>query len=677
MQDLLDPTILPPFSALTPTRILDALDRALDERDAVVDALIQSPEVGFEKIWLPLERASTAIDALWSAVGHLGRVADSPELREARQKGQARLAQSNAKLGQNRDLFQTLIALETSPDFASLAVEDRVAVERSLRNFRMSGVALEEPERTRFAAIMVELSELTSAFENAVVDATDAWFEHVKDEARLLGISEADKAMLASMAKARGLDGWLVTLQMPSVNAIMTFALDRELRARVYAAYGTRASDQGPLAGRFDNSARIARILALRHEAAMLLGFADPVERSLATKMAPNADAVLAFLRDLAARVRPAAERELEELHAFARESLGMEVLEPWDIGFVANRMRETRYSLNEEEVRGYFPLPAVLDGWKELLARLFGIALRPRHDVETYHDDVRYFDVVDESGTVTGGLYLDLYSRPGKQGGAWISDARPRLQDGNSIQVPVAYLATNFSPPSEAAPSLLRHGEVVTLLHETGHALHHVMTKVNRPSIGGINGFEWDAIELPSQLLEDFAWDPNVLTGMSGHYCSGERLPSALFDKILQARRFQSGIRLVRQIEFALFDLLLHRKSATADPMAVLTSVQDEISVLRAPPWHRMPHAFTHIFSGGYAAGYYSYLWAEVLAADGFERFREAGMIDRPTGDAMRVEVLSRGATRPAAESFKAFRGREPDQSALLRRHGLEDRAT
>ncbi|GGB23312.1 oligopeptidase A [Sphingomonas metalli] len=669
---LADTLSLPRFAEITPDAISPALDAAIARHAEAVAAVVAARPNRFAEAWLPLERADTALDSLWSTVSHLHGVADTPALREAHAAGQARLVEHGMKVAQNRDLYEVLVALSADPDFAGLAEADRVAVERAIRDFTLSGVALDEAARARFSAVSVELSQLSTEFGSAVLDATDAWTHHVTDEAELAGIAPADRAMFAAAAETRGLEGWVVTLQQPSVNAVLTFAEDRDLRFAVYQAYGTRASDQGPQAGQFDNGPRIARILELRREAARLLGFTDPVARSLATKMAPDPGEVLAFLRDLGRRARPAAERDLAELRAFAAETLGIADLQPWDVGFAANRLRQARYAVDEQEVRAHFPVERVLAGWQTLLSRLFGIRLRPRDDVPLWHDDARFYDVVDEGGTVFAGLYVDLHARAGKRGGAWMAPARPRLRDGETRTLPVAYLVCNFAPETAEGPSLLGHNDVVTLLHETGHCLHHLFTRVDRPSIAGINGVEWDAVELPSQLMEDFAWDREVLTAMSGHHRTGAPLPPALFERMVAARRFQSGLFVVRQVEFALFDLLLHLGTMGSDPMEVIGAVRDEVAVIRPPEWHRFPHAFSHIFAGGYAAGYYSYLWAEVLAADGFQRFAEAGLVDRATGDGFRAEVLARGATRPAAESFRAFRGRDADPEAMLVRHGL-----
>lgn len=671
---LLDTRALPRFAEITADHIAPALDEALARHAATIEMLVRNKPATFADAWLPFERAEAELGAIWAAVSHLHAVADSPELRAAYQEGEQRLVTNSIMVGQNRALYDVFEALAATPEFAALPDADRVAVEHALRDFRLSGVALEEAARERFKAVSVELATLSNDFGSAVLDATDAWEELVADEADLAGLSENDKAMLAAAAEAKGQSGWRVTLQAPSVNAILTFAENRDLRARVYKAYGTRASDQGPHAGQFDNSHRIARILDLRREAAGLLGFADPVEWSLTTKMASDGASVLAFLRDLAARAKPAAQRDLDELKAFAAEKLGIAELQPWDVGFASNRLRQALYAVDEAEVRGYFPVEKVMQGWQMLLERLFGIRLELRSDASLYHADARFYDVVDESGKPIAGLYLDLFARPGKRGGAWMGEARPRRNDGDHVQLPVAYMVCNFAPASADSPSLLSHSDVGTLLHETGHCLHLLMTEVNRPSIAGTTGFEWDAVELPSQLMEDFAWDRQVLTAMSGHHKTGQPLPDDLFDRLLRARHFQAGLFLIRQIEFALFDMLLHLGTMGSDPIEVIEAVRDEVAVIRPPAWHRFPHAFSHIFAGGYASGYYSYLWAELLAADGFMAFVEAGLLDRATGDRFRSEVLARGATRPAAESFRAFRGRDPDPRAMLVRHGLAD---
>lgn len=672
MNPLLDHNTLPAFSELTPAGIDAALDEALSRHRSVIAEITERRPKTFAEAWLPYERAGGSIDALWSAVSHLSAVADTAELREAEKVGRARLVANGMEVEQNRDLYDVFLALAGTTEYADLPLEDRSAIERAIRNFELAGVSLGQEQRDRFRQISLELSDLSTDFASAVLDATDGWFEHVEGEQALNGLSNSDKSMLANAAKTRELDGWAVTLQQPSVSAILTFCENRDLRYRVYEAYGTRASDRGPGAGRFDNSQRIDRILELRREAATLLGFSDPVEWSLATKMATGAPAVLEFLRDLARRARPAARREFDEIAAFASSELGIDDLQPWDVAFASDRLRRSRYAIDEQEVRAYFPVSRVVAGWQRLLERLYGISLRLRDDVQLYHADAAYYDVADEGGHVIAGLYVDLHARQGKRGGAWMASARARTCEGERPRVPVAYLVCNFAPDGGDVPSLLSHSDIATLLHETGHALHHLFTLVNRPSVGGIGGFEWDAVELPSQLMEDFSWDRTVLTEMSGHHATGGQLPDEMFDRLLAARQFQSGMFVVRQIEFALFDVLLHLGTLGSDPIQVLEAVRQEVAVVQPPEWHRFPHSFSHIFAGGYAAGYYSYLWAEVLAADGFQAFAEDGLISRRVGDRFRREVLARGSTRSAAESFRAFRGRDASPDALLRRRGL-----
>lgn len=668
---LLDPTTLPFFSALTPDAIEAALEEGLARYGAVVAGLVTDRAESFEALWLPLERVETELDALWSAVSHLNAMKSDPALREAYAKGETRLVAATTGVRQNAELYGLLMALRARDDFSSRPDADRAAVAHLVREFELSGVALEPAKRARFAELMADQAAVSTAFSDAVMDATDAWSEHVTEAADLAGATEPSLGMFAAAAKVRDLDGWLITLQHPSVAAVLTFVENRALRERVYRAFGTRASDQGPHAGQFDNTRRIKRIMNIRKEVSGLLGFDTPANWSLATKMANDPGQVLSFLRDLGARAKPAAQRDLAELQTFAAEHLGLTTLEPWDVGFASEKLRAARFSVEEQAVRAYFPVEKVTAGWKQLLADLYGIELVERAGVDLWSDDAVYYDVKDAAGQVIAGVYTDLHARPGKRGGAWMGQARPRLQAADATTPPVAYLVCNFAAKRPEAPSLLSHDEIVTLLHETGHCLHHLFTTVNRPSIAGTNGLEWDAIELPSQVMEDFAWDFGLLERMSGHIDTGQPLSRDLYDKLSKARLFQSSLGLVRQLEFALFDMLLH-VARDGDAMAVLARAREEVAVMRPPAWHRFAHAFAHIFAGGYAAGYYSYLWAEVLAADGFQGFVENGLTDRETADRFRAEVLARGASRPAAESFRAFRGRDPDVAALLARRGL-----
>jgi oligopeptidase A len=678
---LLDDAELPAFSQISPDNVTPAIDALLATSRAGIAALTApgAPR-DFASVMLPQERLEQRIAQAWSPVSHLHSVADSEALRKVYGPAEEKLTDHALEVGQNRDLYAVVQAVADAPDFAGLSRAQRALVEHALRDFKLSGVALEEPARSRFREIGVELSKLSTEFSNAVLDATDAWQERITDERDLAGIPESGRAVLRQYAKEQGVDGYLVTLKQPSVQAVMTYADNRGLRERVYWAYQTRASDQGPHAGKYDNTARIERIMALRHEAAQLLGFANAAEESLATKMASAPADVLAFLRDLAARAKPVAQKELATLRDFASTELHIDNLETWDVAYASEKLRQKQYALDEEQLKPYFPLPAVIDGLFGLVHRLYGITLTPRDGVDVWHPDVRYYDVADKSGRVFAGAYIDLYARGGKRGGAWMDVCRARFDDGAHAQVPVAFLTCNFAPPTEGRPALLTHDDVLTLFHEFGHGFHHLLTEVPLPSVGGIDGVEWDAVELPSQFMENFGWNREALDLFARHWETGERLSDQLFERMLAARHFHAGLFLVRQLEFALFDFLLHLEydpAKGARTLEVLEEARREVAVLHPPAWQRFPHAFSHIFAGGYAAGYYSYLWAELLSADAFGAFEEkAGgdqsVIDAETGDRFRREILAVGASRPALESFIAFRGRKPEPDALLRSHGL-----
>ncbi len=666
---------LPAFSAIAPEHVNPAIDDVLAGFRAEVDRLTADPSArDFATLLAPLERWEERLGRTFAPVSHLHGVKDSPELREAYSEALEKLTEHGTELGQNRALYEAVKAVREAPGFAGMDLARRTVVEDSLRGFRLSGVALEEPARSRFKDIQNQLSKVETEFEEAVLDATDAWTRPVADD-ELAGIPESARAMLRTMAQEKNLEGHLATLKGPVVQAILTFADNRALREQLYTAYNTRASDQGPQAGTHDNSARIETILALRHEAANLLGFDSNAHLSLADKMAGTPERVLRFLRELAAKAKPVARRELDELKVFAAAELGIADLQPWDVAYASEKLREQRFAFSEEDLKPYFPLPSVMQGLFTVAERVFGVKLVERHGVDTWHPDVHFFDVVDHDGTVRAGVYLDHYARSGKRGGAWMDVCRSRLNDGESLFKPVAYLTCNFAPPSDGKPALLTHDDVITLFHEFGHGIHHLLTEVDWPSIGGISGVEWDAVELPSQFMENFAWQREALDLFARHHETGARLPDDLYAKMLQARHFHAGLFLVRQLEFALFDFRLHLEYDPAEGARVLDVIREvrrDVAVLTPPSWHRGPHAFTHIFSGGYAAGYYSYLWAEVLSADAFAAFEEAGVFDAATGARYRREILAVGGSRPALESFIAFRGREPEPDALLRSYGL-----
>ncbi len=672
---LLETTGLPRFSAILPEHVEAAIDAVLAEYQSGIDALLASNEARtFGNVIGVCEQLEDKLSRAWAPVGHLHGVKDSEALRQAYTAAQEKIVEFSSALGQNRELYAAVKAVAKSEAFASLPLAARTLVAHELRDFELAGVALEEPARSRYREISSELATLSTEFEEAVLDATDAWSEHITDEAVIAGIPESGRAVLRAYAEEKGLAGWLVTLQQPSVQAVLSHANDRELRARVYRAFGTRASENSD-DGKFDNSQRIEKIMALRHESAQLLGFANTAEESLTTKMAQSPDQVIAFLRDFVAKARPMAENDLAELRAFCADELQITELAPWDVGYASEKLRERKYALNEEELKPYFPLPAVMDGLFAVIERVLGVGVRLREHVDVWHADARYYDLLDTNGMVFAGCYVDLYARTGKRGGAWMDVCNSRLRRGDSLQLPIAFLVCNFAPPTATTPSLLTHDDVITLFHEFGHGLHHMLTEVDYAGVSGISGVEWDAVELPSQFMENFAWKREGLDLIARHWKTGEQLPDALFERMQAARNFQSGLFLVRQLEFGLFDFRLHHEfdpECGARTMQLLDEVRREVSVLAPPEWHRFPHAFTHIFAGGYGAGYYSYLWAEVLSADAFERFEQEGVFNREVGKAWREAILAVGGSRPALESFIEFRGREPSPDALLRSYGV-----
>ena len=673
---LLSEAPLPAFSAILPEHVEPAIDAILADYSTQIDALLASDAPrDFASVMLLQEQLEDRLSRAWSPVSHLHSVKDSETLRKAYTTALEKITEHSAELGQNRDLYAAVKAVADRADFAKLDRAAQRLTDDALRDFKLSGVALEEPARSRFKVIANELAKLGTEFEEAVLDATDAWGENIADVTALAGIPPSGLAVLRAYAEEEKIDGWRITLKQPSVQAVMTYADERGLRERVYTAANTRASEQGPHAGRFDNTARIEQILALRHEAAQLLDFANAAEESLATKMATNPQAVLEFLHDLVKRAKPVAENELAELRAFAASELGIGDLQPWDVAYASEKLRLQRFDLSEEELKPYFPLPAVMDGLFAITERVFGVSLRAHSGVDVWHADVRFYDVLDAQGNVIAGAYVDLFARSAKRGGAWMDVCRTRFRNGASVQLPIAYLTCNFAPPTPGAPALLTHDDVITLFHEFGHGLHHLLTEVDYPGVSGIAGVEWDAVELPSQFMENFAWQRDALDLFARHYQSGEKLPDELFARMQAARHFQAALFLVRQLEFALFDFRLHLEfdpARGAQVQELAREIRREVAVIQPPSWQRMAHSFTHIFSGGYSAGYYSYLWAEVLSADAFSRFEQAGVFDAATGAAFRRSILAVGGSRPALESFIEFRGREPDAEALLRSYGL-----
>jgi len=673
---LLDLSPLPRFQSIRPEHVAPALDAVLEENRARINALAESSEPpGWRNFAQVLEDLDERLMKMWSPVSHLNAVMDSPALREAYEKALPVLTDYFTDLSHDERLFEKYKALRNGDELEELDRAQRRIVDNALRDYRLAGVDLPADDKTRFKAIQQELAALSNRFERNVLDATESWTLHVTDQARLAGLPSSVLDLARQTAREQDKGGWLFTLQAPLFVPLMTYCEDRDLRKQMYDAYVTRASEQGPDKGRFDNSEVIERILALRREAAGLLGFDDYAAVSLETKMAESPSQVERFLLDLARRVRAAAERERAELEAFARDQCGLDRLEAWDMAFVSERLRRSRYAFSDEDARPYFPADKVIEGLFEVVHRLYGIQARRVDGIEAWHDDVTFYELVDAGGEVRGRFYLDPYARSGKRGGAWMDNCVPRKRQDGAVQVPVACLVCNFSPPVGDRPALLTHDEVLTLFHEFGHGLHHMLTRVDYVSVSGINGVAWDAVELPSQFMENWCWEAEALSLISGHYDSGEPLPAELLDKMRAARNFQSAMQMLRQIEFALFDLRLHRDyvdQGIDHVLQVLDSVRREVAVVLPPAYNRFPHGFSHIFAGGYAAGYYSYEWAEVLSADAFSRFEEEGLFNPDTGRAFLSEILEVGGVEDAADMFRRFRGRDPRVDALLRHNGL-----
>lgn len=668
---LLDFSGLPRFDAIQPEHIAPAIDALLADAEAAVKTAETVSPVTWASFVEPLDDATERLWRAWGQVGHLQAVVNTPALREAYNANLPKVTRFGSALGQNLALYQQYRALADAPEAAQYDAARRKVLENALRDFRLGGAELDDAGKARYSAIREELSALSATFSQNVLDATDAWSLHVQDPAELAGLPDDVIAAARAAAEKEGLAGWKLTLQMPCYIPVQTYAEHRPLREALYRANAIRASEFGDAT--LDNSGNIDRVLALRAELATLLGFANYAEYSIATKMAEDAPQVLGFLRDLAARAKPYAQRDRAELEAFARDELGMAALEAWDLAFAAEKLKQARYSYSEQDVKQYFTEPKVLDGLFSVIRSLYGLAVQP-DSAPVWHPDVRFFRVVDAQGALVGQFYLDLYAREGKRGGAWMDDCRNRRETAAGVQTPLVYLVCNFGKGAQGQPATFSHSDVTTLFHEMGHGLHQLLTRIGELGVAGINGVEWDAVELPSQFMENFCWEWDRVQAMTAHVATGEPLPRALFDRMLSARNFQSGMFTVRQLEFALFDMQLHSEfDPTQDSVqALLERVRDEVAVNRPPAWNRFPNQFSHIFAGGYAAGYYSYKWAEVLSADAYAAFEEAPDKVTETGQRFRDEVLSRGGSRSAAENFAAFRGRAPTVDALLRHNGM-----
>jgi oligopeptidase A len=667
---------LPAFDRIRPEHAEPAIDALLAESRAALAARLADPAPPtWENFAEALEALGDRLARVWSAIGHLWGVCNTEGWRAAYNACLPKVTAYGLELAQSEPLYRAYAALSQQPDFADESLARRKAVTDTLRDFRLSGVALPPEPKERLRQCVLRLSELQAKFEEHVLDATQAWTLHVTDAARIKGMTGSGKAQAAERARAKGLDGWLLTLDFPSYDAVMTYADDRALRAQLYEAYATRASDQGPQAGQHDNTALIAEILQLRFEQARLLGFPTYAEYSLATKMAESPDEVERFLLELAGRARGRARRELDELRAYAAALGGPAELQPWDLAYYAEKLKQDRLGLSDEELRPYFPAPQVIAGLLLLAERLYGVRFEPAPGLAVWHPDVTTYALKDAQGRPFAHFYLDAYARENKRGGAWMDECRIRRRSAEHLQQPAAFLTCNFAPPLPGQPALLTHQEVVTLFHEFGHGLHHLLTRVDVAAVAGIHGVEWDAVELPSQFMENWCYDRDTLRGFARHWQTGAALPDALLDKLRASRVFHSGLATVRQLEFALFDLRLHRDYDPAlGPrlLETLAGVREQVSVLQPPAWHRFPHSFSHVFAGGYAAGYYSYKWAEVLSADVFSAFQEEGLANPVVAHRFRDTVLAQGGSRPAMELFVEFRGRKPRLEPLLQQHGL-----
>lgn len=675
---LLDFAGLPRFAEVRPEHVTPAVDYLLQHnREVVTRLLADTNEPTWENFVLPLDDANEQMSRAWGQVGHLNAVMNSAELREVYNANLPKITQYYAELGQNLALYAKYKALRAGKTFAALTPARKKIIENELRDFRLSGAELAEDKKSRFLQIQEELSALSSRFSDNLLDATNDFALLVEDEKELSGIPADDMQAAAEAARESGKAGWLFTLKAPSYMPVLQYADDRALREKMYVAYSQRASEFGK--AEWDNTPLILQILKLRAEEAQLLGYANYAELSLASKMANTPQQILKFLRELAQHAKPLAEKDLAELREFARTQLALNDLQSWDLAYASEKLRQQRYAFSDQEVKQYFPEDVVVAGMFNVVQKIYGLSLRPSA-APVWHESVRFFDVHDADNKLIGQFYMDLYARASKRGGAWMDDAitrrrlSPAMHVTAAIQTPVAYLNCNFAPPVGGKPALFTHDEVITLFHEFGHGLHHLLTEVEDMGVSGISGVEWDAVELPSQFMENFCWEWDVLCNMTRHVESGEKLPRALFDKMLAAKNFQIGMQTLRQIEFSIFDMRLHSdfNAQTQTVLSLLDEVRKEVAVVIPPSYNRFANSFSHIFAGGYGAGYYSYKWAEVLSADAYSMFEEQGVLNAEIGARFRKEVLAVGGSRDAMESFIAFRGREPSIDALLRHNGL-----
>ncbi|WP_339803523.1 oligopeptidase A [uncultured Marinobacter sp.] len=676
---LLTHDLLPRFNDIRTEHMEPAIDQILSDNRVQLQSLASQDDPTWDTLIQPMQELEDRLNNAWSVISHLNGVKNNDELRQVYKRCLEKLTEYSTEISQNETLCAAYKKVADRPDFKELSEAQQKMVNNTLRDFHLGGVDLPADQKKTYANLSKELAEISSRFSDNVLDATQHWFKHITDVSELAGVPESALEGAQQAAKQRELDGYVITLDFPSFYPVMTYGDNRELRREVYEAFVTRASDMGPDAGKWDNTELMAEILKRRHAQARLLGFNNYAERSLAKKMASSVDEVLDFLNKLGHRARPMAEQEVAELQAFARDEHNLDSLEAWDIGYYSEKLRHQRYDISPEVLRPWFPADRVINGLFQVTEKLFGVQIEARPEVETWQEDVTAY-CISRDGEELAWFYFDCFARQGKRGGAWMADCRVRWRNlQGHLQLPVAFLTCNFTPPLNGKPSLLTHDEVTTLFHEFGHGLHHMLTRVDVADVSGINGVAWDAVELPSQFLENWCWNPESLAIIARHHETGEPLPKDLLDKMLAAKNFQAGMQMVRQLEFSLFDFRLHAEYTEDVPTVALDmhrQVRKEIAVVETPEFNRFPNSFSHIFSGGYAAGYYSYKWAEVLAADAFSLFEENGIFDENTGRSFRENILEMGGSREPAELFRAFRGRDPDVEALLKQSGITDHA-
>lgn len=666
---------LPRFKSIDPAQIVPELKQHLDDNRKRLAHLLAQPSYTWENLMTPLEDMGDALSKFWAPISHLHGVMETEHLRVAYNEAIPLLTEYHTDFSQNKKLYEAIASLSESPEAKHYTLAQKKIIENDIRDFKLAGVHLASDKKEKFADLQKRLSQSMTKFSENLLDATHAWFLPVEDPAQLKGLPEQALLLAKENAKQRNLPGYVFTLDFPSYSTALKFLADRQLRQTIYEAYVTRASDQGPNAGKWDNTKLMASILQIRHELAELVGFRNYATYSLATKMAKSADQVLHFLRDLLKRSKPIAKVEYQEVLALAKKMDDLDQINAWDMTYYSEKLSESTFKFTQEDLRPFFPIDKVLSGLFAIVHKLYGLTIQKDPNIEVWRDETAFFAIYDEDNALRGGFYIDLYARPGKRDGAWMDECRSRRMSDQGLQLPVAFLTCNFMPPVNNKPALLTHDDVITLFHEFGHCLHHLLTKVNYSSIGGINGVPWDAVEFPSQFMENFCYEKEVLALISGHYETGAPLPDDLYKKLLSAKHFQTGLQMLRQIEFALFDFRIHLEWDETKPNLVqhiLDDVRQQTAIMSVPLFNRFQHSFSHIFAGSYAAGYYSYKWAEVLSADAYSKFEEQGIFNPNTGRLFKENILEVGGVRDPMDSFIAFRGREPTIDALLKYSGI-----